>query len=103
MYQIYFYVPRENLDALLDAMFTVGGGTFGDYDRCCWITEGNGQFRPLSQSKPHKGIDGQTIKIPELKVEMICVASKLAQVIDELKSHHPYEQPAYGVSKLEEI
>ncbi|MFK7827425.1 MAG: NGG1p interacting factor NIF3 [Oligoflexales bacterium] len=97
MYQIYVYVPQENLERLLEAMFKAGGGVYGSYDRCCWVTEGKGRFRPLEGSDPHIGKLGETTYSPELKVEMICVKSKLTQVIDQMKMHHPYEQPAYGV------
>ena len=103
MYQIYFYVPKKNLEELLEAMFKAGGGSYGHYDRCCWLTEGRGQYRALEGSQPHIGKRGETVLTQEIKVEMICIADKLAQVIDKLRKHHPYEEPAYGVIKLEQL
>ncbi|NRA45102.1 MAG: NGG1p interacting factor NIF3 [Oligoflexales bacterium] len=101
MYQIYFYVPPNKLNSVLDPIFRAGRGYYGNYDQCCWITEGVGQFRPLQKSKPYLGKQGEATQTPELKVELICIEEKLSEVIAELKKHHPYEQPAYGVIKLE--
>ena len=100
MYQLYFYVPPEKLDDLLDALFAAGAGSYGAYDRCCWVTEGHGQFRPLANSQPHLGKQGEVMRVKELKVEMICTDTNIAKVVAALKEHHPYEQPAYGVIKL---
>lgn len=101
LYQLSFYVPEANCEAVKNAMFAIGAGRLGDYDSCAWQTKGEGQFRPLANSKPHIGTRDKLEKITEYKVEMICEARYLDAAITALKQSHPYEEPAYQVLKLE--
>lgn len=99
MYQLTFYVPASHLEAVKDAVFAAGGGSCGNYDRCAWQTLGEGQFRPLVGSDPYLGNIGHVQRIAEYKVEMIVAAHCAQQVLVALLSAHPYQQPAYGLSK----
>jgi hypothetical protein len=90
-----FYVPEEHLESVKDAIFATGAGKLGDYDCCCWETNGNGQFRPCEGSKPFIGKQGIIEKVSEIKVEMICREDKIEKAITALKKSHPYETPAY--------
>lgn len=101
MYKIEFYVPIANAEQVKDAMFAVGAGRIGEYDQCCWQTEGTGQFRPLAGSSPAIGEHWKTERIQELKVEMVCKKIYLEAVIDALVSSHPYETPAYGFYEMQ--
>lgn len=90
-----FFVPPESANEVKEACFRAGAGEFGGYDRCSWESQGCGQFRPLSGSKPSLGVVGQLHSLDELRVEMLCSDEKLIQVIEALKSAHPYEVPAF--------
>lgn len=94
-YRIVFYVPAPHLAAVKDAVFDAGGGRIGNYDRCCWQSEGTGQFRPLPGSCPFIGAKGAVEQVAEFKVELVCESDCLPQVIAALKQAHPYETPAY--------
>ena len=61
---------------------------------------GEGQFRPLAGSRPYSGKAGQLEKVDEYKVEMICIAAAIKDVVQTLLEVHPYEQPAYEVYKV---
>lgn len=103
MYKICFYVPENAKELVKQALFDAGAGRVGDYDSCCWQTEGTGQFRPLENSNPHIGQQGKAETIKEFKVEMVCEDEKITQAIKALKDSHPYEEPAYDVWRLEDL
>jgi len=68
MYQLVFYVPETHVESVKQAVFNAGGGRIGDYDRCCWQTLGQGQFRPLAGSSPFLGKAGSVEKVDEYRV-----------------------------------
>ena len=49
------YVPKENSNSLLEALYQAGAGALGDYDECSFVTEGTGSFRGNGNSQPHLG------------------------------------------------
>lgn len=93
--KVCFYVPASHVEAVKDAVFAAGAGQLGNYDRCCWQTAGQGQFRPLSGSRPHLGERGRVHVEAEIKVEMLCGNDCLEAVLRALKRAHPYETPAF--------
>jgi len=97
MVSVVVYIPESHLQKVKEAMFAAGGGKIGNYDSCCWQTEGRGQFRPLENSKPYLGQKGVVKTVVEMKVEMACEREKAAAVIAAMKAVHPYETPAYHV------
>jgi len=103
LYKLCFYVPEAQAESVKDAVFAAGAGRIGNYDRCCFEVSGAGQFRPLDGSRPFIGQRGQTERVTELRVEMICEASCLANALQALRGAHPYEEPAIDVWKLEHL
>jgi len=102
LYQISFYVPKTHCEEVKQAMFDTGAGKLGEYDCCAWQTLGQGQFKPLAGSDPFIGDTGKLETVNEYKVEMMCSENHLHKTIQALKSSHPYEVPAYSVTKLED-
>ncbi len=103
MYKLSFYVPESHLEAVKDAVFAAGAGGIGTYDRCCWQTLGQGQFRPLQGSQPFIGELDVVQTVAEYKVEMVCADQLVEQVIAALRQTHPYEEPALDLVRLEPI
>ena len=101
MYLLHFYVPLDHAEKVKDAVFAAGAGRIGTYDRCAWESRGQGQYRPLSGSRPFLGREGETETVEELKVEMVCDEAFIHKSIAALKAAHPYETPAYHVIKVE--
>ena len=99
MHLVSFYVPVDHAEAVKNAMFDAGAGRIGAYDRCSWQTLGQGQFRPLDGSKPFLGERDKVETVAELKIEMVCEAECLDQVVAALRRAHPYETPAFHVLK----
>lgn len=102
-YRLTFYVPEAQLDEVKRVVFKAGAGHVGQYDQCCWQTLGEGQFRPLSGSKPAIGVHDQVERLPEFKVELLCTEETVRQAVAALKAAHPYEEPAYEVYRLEDF
>lgn len=103
MYKLCFYVPETHLEIVKKTLFAKGAGRIGQYDSCAWQVLGEGQFRPLHESKPFIGTCGKVTKVKEFKVEMVCSDRLIHEVIKTLRQVHPYEQPAYDVWKLADL
>ena len=103
MYKLCFFVPASHLFEVKQALFDAGAGRIGNYDCCCWQTLGSGQFRPLPNSQPYLGVQGQIETVEEYKVEMVCEDNFIASAVDALKKAHPYEEPAYDIWKIETL
>ena len=103
MYKLSVFIPESHLEPVKSAMFTAGGGRIGNYDCCSWQTSGQGQFRPLDNSQPYIGTQGEIEHVSEYKVEMVCEDHLIKDTIAAMKQAHPYEEPAYDVWKLEKL
>ena len=99
MYRINVYIPNTHLDAVKAAMFNAGAGNIGHYQQCCWQSDGQGQFMPMAGSDAFIGDMNKLSVVPEVKVEMVCRASRIRPVLKALLAAHPYEEPAYDVYK----
>jgi len=99
MYQIVVYIPKGSSERVKNAMFEQGGGKTDHYEMACWQTEGVGQYKPREGAKPFLGKIGELHKEAEIRVEMICKKEYVKDVIQAMLLAHPYEEPAYYVSK----
>ena len=61
MHTLTVYIPETHLEQVKDAIFAAGAGRYAAYDRCCWQTPGQGQFRPLEGSNPAIGTHGTAL------------------------------------------
>ena len=100
MYKICVYIPENSVENVKTALFEAGAGRIGNYDSCCWQTEGVGQFRPLAGSNPAIGAMGEIEQVQELKIELVCQDEYIQDAIRAMKIAHPYEEPAFDVFEL---
>ncbi|HLG09867.1 MAG TPA: hypothetical protein VI409_14465 [Gaiellaceae bacterium] len=98
--KLVWFVPEDALDVTRDAVFGAGGGRIGDYERCSWYTAGVGTFLGGENTSPALGEQGREERVPELRVETVVPAERLADVVAALRRAHPYEEPAYDVYPL---
>lgn len=103
MYKICVYVPEKSVENVKQALFDAGAGRIGNYDSCCWQTQGTGQFRPLENSNPAIGSLNEVEHVREIKIELVCEDALVKQAIQAMKEIHPYEEPAFDVWKLAEF
>jgi hypothetical protein len=96
------FVPPDALDAVRDALFAVGAGRIGGYERCSWYTEGTGTFFGGEGTRPTVGEAGREERVPELRLETVYPAERHDDVVAALRRAHPYEEPAFDVYELVE-
>lgn len=101
MYKINFYVPESHKEEVKNAMFAKGAGKIGNYSHCSWEVLGEGQCVPLEGSNAFIGEVNKLEKISEWKIEMVCAAAYITDVVAALRKTHPYETPAYQFWKIE--
>jgi hypothetical protein len=100
MYKICVYVPEKHVETVKQALFDAGAGSIGNYDSCCWQTDGIGQFRPLPGSNPAIGSQNVVEQVPEVKLELVCEDDLVEAAVRAMRKSHPYEEPAFDVWPL---
>lgn len=94
-------VPKTHVKYVQQALAKAGAGKIGNYDSCCFVTEGKGYFRPLEGAKPHEGTIGELAEVVECKIETVCKEDEIHDILHAAIEAHPYEEPAYDIIKLE--
>jgi dinuclear metal center YbgI/SA1388 family protein len=94
------FVPEPDAQRLIDALAAAGAGELGDYDRCAFLTSGEGTFRPGAAAAPAIGRPGDIEVVAESRVEMVVRRERREQVLAALRATHPYEEPAFDVLEL---
>ena len=88
-------------DIVREALFNAGAGSLGNYDSCSFNAPGNGTYRPGENSTPFAGKTGELHQQNEIKIEVVFPDHKKGDIIQALTANHPYEQPAYNITLLE--
>jgi hypothetical protein len=94
------FVPTDSLEQVRDAIFEAGAGTIGDYERCCWYTEGTGTFLAREGADPTIGQVGKEERVPEFRLETLFPDEAHEAVVAALRRAHPYEEPAFDVLQV---
>lgn len=100
-YKIVVYVPESHGDALREAMGEAGAGVIGKYTHCTFTLKGTGRFKPGEGANPTIGEVGKLEAVEEERIETVCSADKLSDVLEAIRTTHPYEEPATDVYPIE--
>ncbi|MBE0484082.1 MAG: NGG1p interacting factor NIF3 [Bacterioplanes sp.] len=100
MYKLIIFVPEDALEQVKLAVFAAGAGHLGHYSDCCWQVLGQGQFRPRQGANPVLGALDALTCVAEYRLELLCDASCIRDVVSALRQAHPYEEPAFEVLAL---
>lgn len=103
MFKLVFFVPASHVESVKNAVFAAGAGRIGDYEHCAWQVLGEGQFRPLQGSNPFIGSQDVLEKVSEYRVELVCADACITDAVAALKDAHPYEEPAFDVTRLVDV
>ncbi len=95
------FVPPGDADRLRRALAAAGAGQIGDYSDCSFSVEGQGTFIGGAGTKPAVGERGRLEHVPEWRIEMVCPAARVSQVVAALRRAHPYEEPAFDLYPLQ--
>lgn len=96
------FVPKNHADSVASAVFYAGGGVIGKYSGCSFRTDGIGTFFGETGSNPAIGVPGTSQSVPEIRLEIIVPNHLVSIAVSEMKSVHPYEEPAYDIIPLAE-
>ncbi|MFM2359975.1 MAG: hypothetical protein RLY16_1968 [Bacteroidota bacterium] len=95
------FVPTAFTDSVLNALFSAGAGTIGNYRECSYRHEGIGSFLPESSAQPFVGEKGKRHLEPEDRIEVVVPTPISQTVIAALKEAHPYEEVAFDLIPLQ--
>ncbi len=97
------FCPVKNADTLRAGLFEAGAGHIGNYDSCSYNTEGYGTFRAGKMANPFVGKTQELHVESETRIETIFPAYLEKAVIGALMTHHPYEEVAYDIYRLDNV
>jgi hypothetical protein len=100
-YKIVVYVPETHAEALRQAIGDAGAGIIGNYSHCTFTIKGTGRFKPLPGAEPTIGEVGKLEEVSEDRIETVCEADKLQDVLKAIREVHPYEEPATDVYPID--
>lgn len=100
LYKLIVFIPTDAVNKVSAAVFAAGAGAIGNYSDCGFKTAGEGTFLPLEGSHPAIGKKGKVETVKEYRFETVVPAARLGNVLNAMKTSHPYETPAYDVIKL---
>ncbi|WP_424964250.1 Nif3-like dinuclear metal center hexameric protein [Ekhidna sp.] len=94
------FIPTDNMQEVLHAMYEAGAGTIGNYDHCSFQVPGTGTFRGNENSNPTIGEQGQDEEVNETRVEVLVPNYRMSAVLFAMNKSHPYEEVAHFITQL---
>jgi dinuclear metal center YbgI/SA1388 family protein len=94
------FIPRENAESVLKALYDAGAGQIGNYDNCSFQVEGTGTFQPNENANPHIGEVMKQQFVHEVRAEVIFPTHLQPRVMAALRAAHPYEEVAHYLTAL---
>ncbi|MFA5838445.1 MAG: hypothetical protein WC849_00705 [Candidatus Paceibacterota bacterium] len=95
------FVPISHANAVRQALGEAGAGKIGNYDFCSFSSRGTGRFRGNEKANPTIGKAGNYEAVEEERIEAIVPREILKEVIEKVKSVHPYEEVAFDIYPIE--
>lgn len=100
-YKLVVFVPVDHADKVREAIGQAGGGQIGKYSFCSYSSLGFGRFLPGEGANPAIGKVGKLEQVQEERIEVLCDAKIVDDIIIAMKKAHPYEEVAYDLYPLE--
>lgn len=94
------FIPDENRESLLTALFSAGAGEIGHYSECSFTLEGQGTFKAGEEANPYIGKPLERFSGNESRIEVVLPVWKKNQVLQAMRSNHPYEEVAFYLHEL---
>ncbi len=99
-FKVVVFTPESDRENVMEAAFAAGAGIIGAYRECSFAIPGEGTFYGTESSDPSVGQKGRRERVPELRIEFVCPAERLASVMVSVRDRHSYEEPAIDVYPL---
>ena len=97
------FVPLSYADAVRKVLGEAGAGKIGNYDFCSFSSRGTGRFRRNEKTNPAVGEAEKYEAVEEERIEAIVPREILKEVVEKVKSAHPYEEVAFDIYPLETL
>jgi len=94
------FVPEDALERVRDALFGAGAGHIGNYSQCSFRSTGKGTFFGEEGTNPTVGETGKLTTTDEIRFETILQIERTTEVVNALRTAHPYEEPAFDLIAL---
>lgn len=98
--KIVVFVPETHADVVREKIGSAGGGRLGNYTYCSFSTKGIGRFKPGEGAHPAIGQVGKLEEVNEERIEITCEKVKMIDIINAIKTVHPYEEVALDIYPL---
>ncbi len=95
--KIHVFVPEEKVSELRDAVCNAGAGVIGNYTYCTSSSKVTGTFKPNTNANPYIGTKNTLDFVEEIDLEFICDIDKVKNVLNIIRTIHPYEEPAIDI------
>ncbi|MFA6598572.1 MAG: Nif3-like dinuclear metal center hexameric protein [Ignavibacteriaceae bacterium] len=94
------FVPENAVEKVSSALFEIGAGDIGEYEKCSFKGKGTGTFQGSELSKPTVGKKNKFETVEEIRLEVLVDDWNLGKAITAIKNNHPYEEPAFDIYPL---
>ena len=101
LYKLITFVPTKDLQVVRNALFSIGAGSIGEYEKASFVSSGVGSFQGSASSNPSIGKAGEFAEVEEEKLEVLLTDTLLSSALKTLQEHHPYEEVAYDIVPLQ--
>lgn len=95
------FCPATAVDAIRNALVSVGAGHIGAYTHCSFEITGTGTFFGREGATPTIGKAEQLERVDEVRLEMVCPTRSLPLAMTMLRQAHPYEEPLIEIYQLQ--
>lgn len=97
------FVPLSHADVVREALGNAGAGKIGNYDFCSFSSRGVGRYKGNENSNPVIGQKEVLEAVEEERIEVLVPREILKEVLEKMKSVHPYEEVAFDIYPLEDL
>ena len=97
------FVPLSHADVVRQVLGEAGAGNIGNYDFCSFSSRGVGRYKGNENSNPFIGEKGTLESVEEERMEVLVPREILKEVVEKMKSVHPYEEVAFDIYPLEDL
>ena len=101
LYKLITFVPTKDLQVVRNALFSIGAGSIGEYEKASFVSSGVGSFQGSASSNPSIGKAGEFTEVEEEKLEVLLTDTLLSSALKTLQEHHTYEEVAYDIVPLQ--
>lgn len=95
------FIPKQYKEKLLQALHEIGAGRIGDYSRCSFSSNGLGSFLPNENATSFIRDDNNIHSVEEERLELVLQSNLEREVVDIIRSIHPYEEPVFYMQKID--